>query len=314
MCITRGILRWGLIGGMALAGLALAFPSHSRAAFAQIKSRVHGVADKFIDDPVALRSQLENLARTYPDRIAEVRGELAAVEHQVAQFQRDTEIARRVVAMTTEDLSKLKMLCEKAEAKATETGSVVAIRFENRRFDNSIEAKAEAARINSVRVSYQDRLASNDAQLEMLSQQKTALVEILTKLETEFQRFETQLFALNREIDAIQRNERLIEMTEELQDTLNSYSKWGEVGNLSQIEGKLAELRTQQQAQLDVLRNKGLRRDYAAEAECQLHGGTSADPYADVFEGIDSAEDINAEDDDANEGTVAWAGGPIIVE
>ena len=42
------------------------------------------MADEFVEDPVALRRQLAGLAEKYPERIAEVRAEIAEVDRHRA--------------------------------------------------------------------------------------------------------------------------------------------------------------------------------------------------------------------------------------
>ena len=71
---------------------------------------------------------------------------------------------------------------------------------------------------------------------------------------------------LDRQIDAIERNDRLIEMTEQLQATVNSYDKYSKAVNLKQIQSRLTELRRKQEAQLDVLAKRGLYKDYENRA------------------------------------------------
>jgi chromosome segregation ATPase len=286
--MTRCIFRWGLLGGLALGGLTLLVgPQRVAAGLSQVRASLQGVVDSCVDDPVALRRQLQSLGEQYPGRIAEVRAELTKVDSQLNQFQRDTEISQRVIAMTGEDLASLKSLVARAETERATSARPVAIRHEGVRFDID-EAYAEAARINKVRQSYQDRLASNTQQLTVLGEQKQRLSEILGKLETEFGSFQTQMWQLDRQIDAIERNARLIEMTEELQATLDSYDQWGEVGNLKQLESKLAELRTQQEAQLKYLKSAGLRHNYHDRAATELNmQDCPENPFEGVFEGIE---------------------------
>jgi chromosome segregation ATPase len=247
MTCTRFVLRWGLISALALGGATLLIgPERVAAGLSCVRAKAQSVVDLAVDNPAALRRQLEQLAQEYPDRIAVVQGEIAEVDHQIAQYEHDSEIAGRVVAMTTDDLSDLKTLITRAE-EVDGQGRTVAVRFEGVRF-NLDQAYGEARRINNVRVTYQDRAACNHQQLDLLNQQKTRLVEILTTLEDEYATFETQMWQLDRQIDAIERNERMIEMTEQLQATLATYEKWGKVSNLKQLEAKLAELRTIQEA------------------------------------------------------------------
>ncbi|MHC4413940.1 MAG: hypothetical protein ACYS0G_01515 [Planctomycetota bacterium] len=308
-CISRCILRWGLISGLALGGVTLLIgPERVAAGLAHVRAKAQSVVDGAVDNPMALRRQLEELAGEYPDRIATVRGEIAEVEHQIGQFERDCEVSSRVVTMTTSDLGDLKALVERAETHVHASTGPVYIRFQGVRFDTD-EAYGEAQRINHVRMTYQDRLASNEQQLHILGEQKARLFEIVNKLEDEYATFQTQMWQLDRQIDAIERNQRLIEMTEQLQATLDSYDRWGKVGNLKQLEAKLAELRTIQQAQLDQLSKSGIRHDYEKKARYELEtGDTSDDPFGDVPQ-----EPTDADESNESARSMAWSG-PIIVE
>ena len=270
------------------------------------------VVDRALDEPAALRRQLVQMADQYPDRIATVRGELAEVEHQLAQFSRDSEIATRVVAMTTEDLTELKTLVVRAESNPNHHAvRAVFVRFKGIRLDVP-PAHTAAKRINAVRLNYQDRAASNVQQVSMRSEQKARLMEICDRLESEYATFQTQMWQLDSQIDAIERNERLIEMTKDLQATLNDYDRWGEIGNLKQLEGKLAELRTIQKAQLDTLRQTGLRIDYAKQAAHQIDSPGLTVPVG-PFDGIDVNVDT-VEEDASVADSFAWLNTPRIVE
>lgn len=284
-CITKGILRWGLIGGLALGGLSLVWPQGVARGVSHVRAKAQQVVDAKSDDPTALRRHLERLADQYPGRIAEIRGELAEVENQMSDFERDVAISRRVVAMTTEDLENLKELVARAEAKTASGDRPVAIRYEGVRFDID-EAYSEGRRINGVRVSYQDRLAHDETQLELLREQRVRLSEILGSLETEFGTYQNQLWQLEREIDAIERNDRLIELTERHQATLRSYERYGKIDNLKQVQAKLSELRERQLATLDVLDNRGVNHNYEerARGELDMGGIETSDPFAEILE------------------------------
>lgn len=318
MCITRSLIRWGLIAGVALGGVTLLVgPERVSAGLSVLRSKAQNVVDKCVDDPVALRRQLEDLSKQYPDRIAKVRGELAAVEHQLGVFATDVDKSTRVVAATTEDLGQLKTLVARAEDSAKQsTQRAVYIRFEGCKF-NIEEAYTEARRINNVRMTYADRMASDKQQISFLGQQKDRLTEILNKLETEHNTFQAQLWQLDRQIDAIERNERLIDFTEQQQATLASYEKFGKVGNLKQIEGKLAELRAIQEAQLESMSKKGLNMDYERKAEYQM---STEELGKNPFDSIEAQPSTNEPTNDqapaktqANNKTLAFAD-PIVIE
>ena len=305
--IPRFVLRWGLISALALGGATLLIgPERVAAGLACVRTKAQSVVDLAIDNPMALRRQLEELAQEYPDRIAVVQGEIAEVGVQIAQYERDSEISGRVVAMSTEDLIELKTLITRAQEVEGE-GRAVAVRFDGVRF-NLNQAYGEAQRINKVRESYGDRQATNRHQLDLLNQQKSRLVEILVRLEDDYNTFETQMWQLDRQIDAIERNDRLIEMTEQMHATLASYEKWGTVGNLKQLEAKLAELRMKQEAQLAYLDRLGTRQDYEKRARYELETDSSPEsPFGDVFEQETDTE-VEIKDD-----SFAFLG-PVIVE
>ena len=308
-CITRGILRYGVIGALALGGVTLLVgPGRVAAGLAQVRVKAQNVVDSAMDDPMALRRQLEQLADEYPDRIAEVRGEIAEVDHQIDQFERDIEISHRVVAMATEDLEELKSLVTRAETEAASGTRPVAIRFEGVRFDID-EAYDEGRRINNVRNNYDDRMAHDEFQLKLLSEQKVRLVEILAKLESEYSTYQGQLWQLDRQIDAIQRNERLIELTERQQATLQSYERFGKLQNLTQLESKLAEINAFQTAQLEELEKRGIHYNYEEEARKALNAGSGdVDPFEVE---VDSHDETPAEKTDNNK-SVVWTGPKII--
>jgi len=284
-CITRCVLRWGLIGGVALGAATIVFPNHVKAGFAQVRATTGSFFDRNISDPIVLRQQLASLSEQYPSRIAEVRGELAQVAHQLQQYERDIEVAQRVVHMTTNDLRQLKALVTRAESEAESTARPVSLRFEGVRY-NIDQAYTEARRINNVRSTYQDRLAHDEQQMKFLQEQKSRLAAILEQLEAEHNTFQAQLWQLDRQIDAIERNDRLIELTEAQQATLDSYERFGKVGNLKQLEGKLAQLRAVQEAQLKTLEQRGMHRDYEGKARYELEtsdvDGNSNDPFAEL--------------------------------
>ena len=194
----------------------------------------------------------------------------------------------------------------------------VSIRYEGVRY-NINEAYAEAEHINTVRNTYKDRLAADEQQVKFLDEQKSRLIEILAQLQTEYDQYQAQLWQLDHQISAIERNERLIEMTKRQQDTLDGYSRFGKVGNLKQIQSKLAELRTLQNAQLQQLSKMRNQSDYERKARFEMDGGsveiTSDNPFGDL-EIEDAADTADAEDDDetsASKKAIAF-GGPVIID
>jgi chromosome segregation ATPase len=314
--ISRFVLRGALIGGLALGGLALFSPLTAKNFVHTVKDNAQAVADNFIDDPQALRRQLARLSEEYPDRIAEVKSEVIAVTNQLGDLEKDIQVAQHVVARTTDDLQDLEVLVTRAQDAQSSSARQVSLRFRGVTFDVE-EAMSEAHNINNIRQSYKSRLANDQHQVEFLSEQKARLTEILDKLETDYNTYQTQLWALDRQIDAIERNERLIELTEQQQATLQQYEKFGKIGNLKQLESRLAELRTLQESQLESLKKQRLHLDYEEQAMYEMGTGdihqNSSNPFAD----LDDVEDATDADDDVAMQTtntrIAFAD-PIVIE
>jgi phage shock protein A len=277
MGITRGILRWGLIGAVGLGAVAwFVGPERVSAGFDRLRSGVRSATEHWIDDPAALRRQLADLAEQYPHRIAEVRGELASVERQLQQIDHERDVARRVVAMAEEDLETLRPL---VESPREHRGRLVSLRSGGAAVSPE-RALAEAQRIRTVRDSYRDRAVAGNQQTDLLGTQRDRLAEILAKLQQEQTRFEARLWQLDRQIDAIARNERLIELTKQQQAILAEYDRFGRVGNLDQIEGRLAQLRAKQDARLESLsRSSGSSYEQAAEERISQERASRQDPF-----------------------------------
>ena len=100
-------------------------------------------------------------------------------------------------------------------------------------------------------------------------------------------------------------------MTKEMQCTLDEYDSWGNVANLGQIQERLAELHTIQEAQWEELRITSIREDYAERARFEMdHDGADYNP-ASVFDQIEAEDDQPAT---TEEDSVAWLDSPVVIE
>jgi hypothetical protein len=286
---SRFIVRWGIIGGLALGGITLLVgPQRVMACIDQLRQEANTVVENLVDDPVALRRQLDDLASQYPKKIAEVRGEIARLNQQLEHFIRDERIATRVVELTTVDLGVLRDLVEDAQATTTHLGAPF-IRFEGMRYDLE-GAYSEGRRIRTVKANYEDRLASDRRQMELMGEQKTRLVSILENIEHEHDTYRTQLWQLDREIDAIERNDHIISMVERQQETLSGFNRLGSVGNLDQVRARLAEIRTVQESTILALTDPGAGSDYETRARFDTSDELFENPFTHTVEETD--EDV----------------------
>ncbi|MCH2139213.1 MAG: hypothetical protein MK074_09220 [Phycisphaerales bacterium] len=280
MTVCKSLFRWTLIGGLATAGITvLVGPDRVAAAFSQVQLQAGDAVDAYInaDEARQLRTRLQSLADEYPDRIRQVRLELAKVQAEVTRFDREMDVARRVVQMTEHDLEALADRVHTAETHGVQTVSLTT----NGTGVNLDKAYREGRRIRSVRDTYRQRLATDEQQVDLLRTQQTRLEELLGRLESEFADYRAQAWQLDRQIDAIQRNERLIALTEQQQATMQSFESPGQEDNLRQIEDRLAEMRAVQESTLQSLAAQERTLDYESIAEQAADAGSfSSDPFA----------------------------------
>ncbi len=287
---SRFIIRWGLIGGLAVGGITLLVgPQRVMACIDQLRQEANSVVENLVDDPVALRRQLDDLARQYPARIADIRGEVARLEQQLEQFQRDEKIAIRVIELTTVDLDVLRNLVDEAEAMSPMEDSRTSIRFEGVRYDLE-SAYSEGRRIRAVRANYEDRLASDRRQLGLLHEQQSRLDDLLEKIEQEHETYRAQLWQLDREIDAIERNDHIIAMVEKQQKTLSGFGRFGGVGTLDQVRAKLAEIRTVQESTIIALTDNETGSDYETRARYDTSDQLFENPFTQTVEEVGGDE------------------------
>jgi chromosome segregation ATPase len=307
-----------VIGGLALGGVTLLVgPERVAATIASARGKIQDTISTCSDDPDAIRRQLSKLAEDYPNRIAEVEGELAEVDFQIEQLERDVQLSQDAIAIATNDVEVLGALVKKAESEMRLVADrEVYIRFDGVRWDLD-EAYDEGRRINQARTVFQDRIAQDEMQIEFLKEQQKRLAEIHAKLNDEFGSYQARLWQLDRQIDAIERNDRLIELTKEQQATLASYTRFGTAHNMKQIEGKLREMKAAQEAQLRQLAKLGLQRDYEERARARLDQPATAsdDPFGavEVEIGGDGNQPL-APRSASTSGPVAFAQPPLVIE
>lgn len=276
--VVRYAVITGLVGG---AAVAVAGPERVGALFDQTRGKINAVIDSQIEDPVALRSQMRQLEGEYPKRIAEVRGDLAELQQQVAQLKREREVSGRVVDLASADLSQIQGMITRAETtQASASGNqIVKVVFAN----ESIELKdayGKANRIRQVQAAYSNRANDIDRDLGYLAQQESRLASLLNQLETEHTEFQSQLWQMDRQVDSIARNDRLIGMMEKRQRTIDDQSRYG-AHSLDQLSGKFADIRAKQEARLESLGTGASTLNYEDRAKFDIDAEkATSDPTA----------------------------------
>src|SRR5215510_7151067 len=130
-------------------------------------------------------------------------------------------------------------------------------------------AMARAQRIGQTRTAYAARSTDAARDLEYLGQQRERLEQLLGQLESERADFRAQIWQMDRQVDAIARNDRLIDLMERRQKTMDECSRY-EGGSLAQVQTHMAEVRSKQESQLAMLSSDQERLDYEDVARLQL--------------------------------------------
>ncbi len=263
-CLVRTAVITGLVGG---AAVVIAGPERVGCLIHQTRGAINNQIDKAIDDPIAMRSQIRALEQQYPEKISEVRTDLADLKQQVAQLTQERELSDRVVALADRDFGQMQTLIARAESAQSE-GAIVRVVFNNQPV-NLDDAYAKATRMQQVKEAHQSRITDIDRDLGFLGQQQERLTELLGQLETEHASFQSQLWQLDRQIDAIGRNERMITTMEKRQERIDRHSRYS-ADSLDQLTARFAEIRGKQESRLQALSSTRSLTNYEDRARVEL--------------------------------------------
>tara|TARA_R110002072_G_scaffold2496_4_gene20680 strand:+ start:395 stop:1363 length:969 start_codon:yes stop_codon:yes gene_type:complete len=261
--IVRGVVITALAGGVLV---AVAGPHRVGAMVHQTRANFVSVIDENIEDPIMLRAQIKNLEAQYPQKIAEVRSDLTEVQTQIAQLDRELQVATKVVSLAAMDLETVSdQLTQARYTQESNPGAIVRVSLNNRAVDLD-DAYAKRNQIQNTRDMYAARATDLSTDLGYLNDQEQQLSDLLERLESERSEFQAKLFQLDAQIDTIARNERLIDMMEDRQDTIDAHSNF-QANSLDQLNGRLSSIRTEQRARLEAIAGRDSDKNYVDEAE-----------------------------------------------
>jgi len=196
-----------------------------------------------------------------------VQGDLAEINHEIRQLEQEIAVSDRVVVLAEEDLGRYET--QVSSQIPIEAGSQLA----SVRLDGAVytpdEAHTRLERIRATRAAYVNRSADARHDLGYLTKQSGRLEELLTRLQAEQTEFRVQVAGLNRQIDAIARNERLIGLLEKRNQTIEECSQY-ETVSLNQITSRLDQVKGKQEAALDLLASEERATDYEDIARSQI--------------------------------------------
>lgn len=273
--IIKNLFKVGLIGGLAVivltgGSLLLAGSDRTGAVLHDVQDKIGRAIDANIDDPAALRRELQKLGQEYPARITKVRKDLACLRSDITQLERDHAISVRVVELAEDDLASLApALQEQQEATQMEARANLAAFVVKSPALTSRTATRRILQIQRTRAAHASRAYDAGQQLGLLRQQESQFEAVLHQLEEEQARFKTQLEQLNLQVDSIQRNERLIELLDRRKRTLEECRTY-DLQTLDQLTGKLDQILTEQSVELELLTVMEPEDGYEQQAREQL--------------------------------------------
>jgi chromosome segregation ATPase len=258
--------------GMAGAGAYALMGKHrTEAVVHEIQDNILESIDAHLDNPSLMRSQLRELEREYPERIAQVQGDLAEIRHEIQALEREVAVSERVVTLADGDLERLGT--QVAAQLPAGGAQLIGGRLETVRLDGAAytpdSAHTQLQRVRATRAAYAGRAADARHDLGYLEKQAARLDELLAKLQGEQTEFRAQVVGLNRQIDAIARNDRLLELLEKRNRTIEECSRYESV-SLDHITSRLDQIKGKQEAALDLLASEEHATDYEELARQQL--------------------------------------------
>lgn len=274
--LTKAVVRVAVIGGLTVgAGVLIAGPERMQALGQQVRSKMVHAIDSRIDDPVAMRQQLRDLEGKYPQRIADARSMLAELNEQIRQVERDKAVSERVVALAQADLDEMKDLLARAEEvrSANDGRQVVRVAFNDRTMDVP-EAYAQANRIADTVASYGARVAECGRELAHLERDARQTESLLSRLNSEYADFQTQLANLDRQIDTVARKERMVKLMAERQKRIDELGRY-KAESLDQFKSSLSSRVAELDARLETLAGREDRDSYEDRARIEVETETS---------------------------------------
>lgn len=296
MCgIIRSTVRFGvitvLVGG---AAVAIAGPDRIKALIHQARHDIQHHLDSQVDDAVALRTKLRDLEQRLPHRIAEVRGDFSEATDQIVQLERELAISQRVVELANADLAQLGDLLARADGAQRADGSIVRVRFDEQVLSTR-QASAKAVSIAKLRDVHEARVDDISHDLSFLRDQQQRLGTLLSDLEAEQADLQTQIWQIDRQVDAIERNERLIDTMEKRERAIEKHQRY-QSESLDDYRQQLESIRARQEAKLDRLAGDRASRDYEDRARAQVSRtapSTTIAPRTRVLEADEAADRDN---------------------
>jgi hypothetical protein len=96
------------------------------------------------------------------------------------------------------------------------------------------------------------------------------------------------MWALDRQVDSIARNDRMIEMMQKRQNTIDEHSRYS-AHSLDQVQARFADIRAKQEAKLEAYSGSNNGLNYEDKAKYDLDAHKALTPPTSSFDSTDGA-------------------------
>jgi len=218
--------------------------------------------DDMIPDEVELRHDMEKLREEYPARIAELKSMSDEIARQLAEVERDRSLCREVLTLCGEDLEELRPKLETPNQDVP--AAVMKVEFRGAVFTRT-EAAERSRKILDIKELYEARLAAANGSVDLLESERARLRAELVELQKEYDQFIAGYRGLERQIDLLRHNEKLIEIASR-KERLGRLDSAGWVRSLDAVQRAIERRRTEQEERLRSLKVGNPAAEYEARA------------------------------------------------
>ena len=265
---TRSIIKWGVLGGLGIAALvAIVGSTRVKTAFMSVRDHIRSNVDELVDTKVALQHEVDKLQKEYPTRIAEIRVQQRSVDIDIAKCEGQLHESEEVVAVAIGDLEVLRQRLDNTDMDADGLRTP-AIEFRAQRLSRGA-ALSRAAEAADVAKSYEDRAIDLRNERKLLFDEKARLADERASLTQEYARFQDEVEAIGRDIDSLERKEKLVALAErrrgEHEDIFADRAT-----SLSVLKDRISSRRIELEEKLKGLNSFGGANEYEARARLRL--------------------------------------------
>ena len=223
--------------------------------------------DDMIPHEVRLYSDMERLREEYPERISTLKAMLRELKDQFAETEKDRRLCREVLSLCEEDLGELRPKLEALTTRpedGSDRGKDATVEFRGISYTHR-EALERSGKILDIREMYENRLQAGTTSIGLLDSERQEIGAELLDLRKEYDRFLGEYKSLEREIDLLRHNEKLIQIARR-RDRIDHIDASGWVRSLDELKKAIYRRKSAQEERLKSYRVGHPAREYEIRA------------------------------------------------